>query len=399
MPPEFKFLTQYDPAAWDDLVASFPEPHVLQTWEWGQSKLRNGWSPVFCTWGAEPIRAVALVLMRQLPLGGFAARLRVMYAPKGPLLRNWEDVNLRAVVLDDLRSLAQRRGGIFIKIDPDVRIGGEFQAPSAQAVSGQAPQANAGGAGQVVSAELSQRGWIYSAEQVQFRNTMVIDLTPTEEVLLARMKQKTRYNIRLAQRKGVNVRVATTADLGLLFRMYAETSLRDGFVIREEGYYQDLWGIFIRAQSSFSQTEANLRPYAEALVAEAGGEPIAGLVVFRFARRAWYMFGMSRLQQREKMPNYLLQWEAMRRAKAAGCVVYDLWGAPDDLNEDDPMWGVYRFKEGLGGEVVRHLGAWDCPVRPLYYRLYTQTLPRVLDWMRQRGKTHTQQSIHDAEKG
>jgi lipid II:glycine glycyltransferase (peptidoglycan interpeptide bridge formation enzyme) len=120
---------------------------------------------------------------------------------------------------------------------------------------------------------------------------------------------------------------------------------------------------------------------------------VAGVVIFRFAGRAWYMQGMSGLAHREKMPNYLLQWEAIHRAKAAGCRIYDLWGAPDEFSEHDSMWGVYRFKEGLGGQVVRHIGAWDLPVQPLAYKIYTQTLPRLLDVMRRKGKQRTRRLV------
>ena len=95
---------------------------------------------------------------------------------------------------------------------------------------------------------------------------------------------------------------------------------------------------------------------------------------------------MSREAHREKMPNYLLQWEAMQRAKAAGCQFYDLWGAPDVFNESDSMWGVFRFKQGLGGQVVRTLGAWDYTPRPFWYKMYSEVIPRVLDVMRSRGK-------------
>jgi lipid II:glycine glycyltransferase (peptidoglycan interpeptide bridge formation enzyme) len=98
---------------------------------------------------------------------------------------------------------------------------------------------------------------------------------------------------------------------------------------------------------------------------------------------------MSRQAHREKMPNYLLQWEAIRRAKAAGCTTYDLWGAPNVFSEDDPLLGVFRFKLGLGGSVVRTIGAWDFPVRPLAYKLYAQVLPRLLERMRRRGKAET----------
>jgi peptidoglycan pentaglycine glycine transferase (the first glycine) len=173
--------------------------------------------------------------------------------------------------------------------------------------------------------------------------------------------------------------------------MYAETAIRDGFVIREEAYYKSVWGTFLRPDSELASQKT--LPVMEPLIAEVRNEPVAGLLLFRFASRAWYIYGMSRDLHREKMPNYLLQWEAIRRAKWAGCQLYDLWGAPDTFSEEDPMWGVFRFKEGLGGQVVRTLGAWDLPLRPGYYRLYTRILPRLLDLMRKRGKARTRENL------
>ena len=134
-------------------------------------------------------------------------------------------------------------------------------------------------------------------------------------------------------------------------------------------------------------------PFTEPLIAEVNNEPVAANFVFYFAGRAYYVYGMSRDAHREKMPTYLLQWEAMKRAKAKGCIVYDLWGAPDVFDESDSMWGVYRFKEGLGGKVVRTLGAWDFAPNPLWYKMYSEIIPRVLDVMRVRGKTKTRQAL------
>jgi peptidoglycan pentaglycine glycine transferase (the first glycine) len=159
-------------------------------------------------------------------------------------------------------------------------------------------------------------------------------------------------------------------DLPLLYEMYVETSIRDGFVIRPKDYYHDTWGTFI---------EAGL---AQPLVAEVGGEPVAMVIIFRFAQRAWYVYGASRAVHREKMPNHLLQWEAMRWAQEQGCAVYDMWGAPEVPDESDPLWGVYRFKQGFGGEFVRHIGAWDFPVSRLGYWLYTVVMPNLLAAMR-----------------
>jgi peptidoglycan pentaglycine glycine transferase (the first glycine) len=356
---------------WDRLIAQLPDPHILQTGEWGRLKSQYGWrsSPLSWPAGAPTPGAAALVLERSLRAGPFTLPLRVLYVPKGPLL-DWRDRALRGRALDEIQSLARARGAIFVKIDPDVIVG--------TGLPGENPPDPLGAE---VSCELGERGWRSSAEQIQFRNSMWIDLRLSEEDLLARMKPKMRYNLRLAEKKGVCVRAGAEPDLGLLYQMYAETSVRDGFAIRGEGYYRAVWSAFLQASM------------ADILIAEVEGEPVAAVVVMRFERRAWYLYGMSRAAHREKMPNVLLQWHAMRRAKAAGCAVYDLWGAPDEFNELDPMWGVYRFKEGLGAQVVRTLGAWDYPVHPHLYRWYTQILPKILGVMRRRGIQETHHRV------
>ncbi|MGW8251669.1 MAG: lipid II:glycine glycyltransferase FemX, partial [Anaerolineales bacterium] len=375
-----------DPEGWNRLIASLPEAHVLQTWEWGSVKSRFGWEPIYCIWtragerialqhtlpaAHDSIVGAALVLRRTASVRGIRVPLRILYAPKGPLLADWGDQSLRERVLADLAGLARRSGAMMLKVDPDVQMG--------KGVPG-SPLAADNRTGTDVRDALGNLGWIYSEDQVQFRNTVIVDLRPSSEDLLGRMKQKTRYNVRLAERKGVRVREGSLGDLDLLYQMYAETSLRDGFVIRDAGYYEAVWRTFMAAG------------IAEALIAEVEQIPVAAIILFKFANKSWYFYGMSRQAHREKMPNHLLQWEAMRRAKSAGCLSYDLWGAPDNFDESDPLWGVYRFKEGFAGEVVRHLGAWDLPVRPALYRFYTRLLPRILDRMRRRGMARLEQT-------
>ncbi len=370
------------PQEWNRLVAGLPGPHLLQTWEWSQVKAKYGWQALPFVWPAPAgARAAAMVLKRSLPVAGFARRMAVFYIPKGPLL-DWSDADLRRGVLEDLQAFARRQGAIFLKIDPDVVLG--------MGIPG-SPEAIEEPAGEEVRSDLARRGWQFSQDQVQFRNTVLVNLRPSEEEMLERMKQKARYNVRLAARKGVVVRPAASADLPSLYRMYAETSVRDGFIIREEGYYQTVWRTFIQQPSSTSPLSDV--PFSEPLIAEVDGQPVAAVSVFYFAGEAYYLFGMSCDAHREKMPNALLQWEAMRRAKAYGCRSYNLWGAPDEFNEADGLWGVFRFKEGLGGTVMRTIGAWDFPASPLLYKLYTQVLPRLLDVMRWRGRRHTRQSI------
>ena len=375
---------------WNSLISGLPRPHLLQTHEWGQVRRSYGWEPLYAVWEADGSfqlhsegtlpdaharqpEAAALILKKTVIRRGFAARLSILYAPKGPLL-DWTNEPLRRRVLADLQSLAKKNGAIFLKIDPDLVLGtglpgSEEEMPDAE--------------GQAAAADLERSGWRLSADQVQFKNTVMLDLSASEEQILERMKQKTRYNIRLAAKKGVSVRVGTPADFPMLYRMYAETAVRDGFVIRDAGYYTNLWQTFTREEE----------PRAEPLIAEVEGQPVGAILLFMFARRAYYLQGMSSGAHREKMPSHLLQWEAIRRAKAAGCTLYDLWGAPDEFAESDRMWGVYRFKEGFGGQVVRTPGAWDYPPNRLWYRLYSQVMPRLLERMRRRGRERTRQSL------
>jgi peptidoglycan pentaglycine glycine transferase (the first glycine) len=298
---------------------------------------------------------------------------------------DWSMGPLRSRVLDDLQAFARKQGAIFLRSDPDVMLG--------TGVPGDEDATEDKG-GEAVLTDLKRRGWAFTSDQVQFRNTVWLDISVPEAEMLARMKQKTRYNVRLAQKKGVTVRVGTRADLPMLYKMYAETSVRNGFVIRDESYYRTVWETFLRpSDRSAPESAIPNQPSAESLIAEVDGAAVAAVFNFWFAGRAYYLYGMSLEIQRERMPNYLLQWEAMKHAQARGCQVYDLWGAPDKFQEDDPLWDVFRFKQGWGGRVVRTLGAWDYPVSPMWYGLYTRIIPRILDVMRARGNRRTQQTL------
>jgi len=352
-----------DPQTWHEALLTLPRPHVLQSWPWGEFKGRHGWMPrrlLFIENGQT--RAVAQVLRRRLP----RLPLSVLYVPKGPVLDDYGDSWLLEEVLTTLEGLARQEKAVFVKIDPDV----DWPPVPPEALA-DPPYPSDSLAGQV-TATLHRRGWRFSGEQIQFRNTVYLDLTLAEEELLARMKSKTRYNIRLARRKGVVVRPGDEGDLSLFYRLYAETSARDGFIIRPYEYYRDAWSTFLRAGM------------AHLLLAWYENEPLAGLMLFRFGPTAWYMYGASSTRHRNRMPNHLLQWEAIRWAKAQGCTIYDMWGAPDVFHESDPMWGVYRFKAGFGGQVVRHIGAYDYPVSRSLYWLYTVLMPRLLALLRAR---------------
>lgn len=350
-----------DRAEWDAAVSSLPQSHVLQTWDWGEFKSHWGWQPVRLLYedDGHPL-AAAQALWRKLP----RLPLFVAYVPKGPLL-DYEDIPLLAQVLSELERQAQQRRSLFIKIDPNVWLGhGPEDAPPLPIA-------------QAVTALFQERGWRPSAEQIQFKNTLITDLRPGEHNLLAQMKSKTRYNIRLTGRRGVSIHRGSETDLITFYELYSETSQRDGFLIRPQAYYLDLWAQFMRAGR------------ASLLLAEKDGEIIAGLMLFHFGPTAWYMYGASSNRYRNLMPNHRLQWEAMRLAKQLGCTEYDMWGAPDRFDESDPMWGVYRFKAGFGGKTMRGIGAYDYASSPWLYWIYTVIMPTVLTLMRRRHKKGT----------
>jgi lipid II:glycine glycyltransferase (peptidoglycan interpeptide bridge formation enzyme) len=353
------FKLERSPIVWQQALSRLPYAHALQSWAWAQFKSRWGWEALPLTmtvagnnWEAA---AAAMVLKRRIP----RLPLSILYVPKGPAL-DYRDAPLRRQVLAQLEQLARRERAIFIKIDPEVVRSWGLEDERVSPL------------GKAFERDLTERGWRPSDDQVQFRNTVELPLDGTEEQLLAAMKPKTRYNIRLAERKGVVVRQGSPADFPAIAEMYLETAARDGFTVRPREYYLDGWTSLYEAQMA--------RP----LIAEVEGRPVAAVILVRFGDRAIYMYGASRNEARERMPNYLLQWEAIRWARAAGCRVYDLWGAPDEFDESDRLWGVWRFKAGFNGEVVRFIGAWDYPARPLWYRLYTQVIPRYLDFLRSR---------------
>lgn len=343
-----------DRATWDAALLGLPAPHVLQTWEWGAVKSQTGWSTrrILWTGGDGSPRAAASFLLRQLP----RLPIGVAYVPKGPVL-DWSDASVAEEVLAALELEARSRRAIFVKIDPDV-------SPD-------------GAVGRGLTDMLRRRGWLASAEQIQFRNTALLDLRPGEDVLLAGMKPKWRYNIRLAERRGVWVRKGTVEDLPTFYNLYQETGARDGFLVRPFAYYEHTWRTFMEPVDASA-------PSAHLLLAEVEGAAVAGLILFCFGSTAWYMYGASSDRQRQLMPNHLLQWEAMRLARGRGCRLYDLLGAPDVLQESDPMWGVWRFKEGFGASFAPHIGAWDYPVWRSRYWVYSSLMPRVLDRMRAR---------------
>jgi lipid II:glycine glycyltransferase (peptidoglycan interpeptide bridge formation enzyme) len=335
----FPLPTSASPAQWDaDLLAC--QGHLLQSWAWGELKSRVGWSVV----RLQVSNAAVQLLFRHLPLG-----LTLAYIPKGPLV-DWTNGEQCQALFAAMHVEAKKRRAIFLKVEPDI------WSPKLASDTSLATKA---------TEFLTESGFI-PADTIQPHTSLVIDLSHDEADILAAMKQKTRYNIRLAERKGVIVRQGSAADVATFHRLALVTAARDGFGVHSRDYYQ-------AACDLFSPDHCVL------LVAEFEGQPLATLMAFRQGREAYYFYGASANEHRNLMAPYLLQWTAMRWAKSQGCTRYDLWGIPDAdpaileaefEQRHDGLWGVYRFKRGFGGQWLQSVGAFDYVYYPLLYRLY-----------------------------
>lgn len=332
--------TDIPPQEWDRFVAAHPQAHILQTALWGDLKGAFGWHTERVALVADgQVQAAALMLCRRFP-GGLG---RLAYVPRGPLV-DWGDQAQTEALLEALQALARARGALALTVEPDL----PDEPPWRERLTALGLQ----------PAPLGS---------IQPRRTLVVDLGQSEEAILAAMKPKTRYNIRLAARKGVTVREGRPSDLEGFHRLMAVTAARNRFGIHAPAYYDRAFGLFVP------------RGWARLFIAEVGQEPVAAALVFALPPRAWYFYGASSDAHREKMPTYLLHWEAMRWARSVGCTRYDLWGVPDEeeerleadfISRQNGLWGVYRFKRGFGGRLTRSVGAWDRPLYPLLYRFY-----------------------------
>jgi peptidoglycan pentaglycine glycine transferase (the first glycine) len=334
---------------WDGWLGRSPGGgHMLQSYRWGEFKRRLGWRPIRLVLerGGEVAGVGQFLVRATLPVPGV-----LMYCTKGPWLP-WDDEEAVRVFFRGVVEVAAREGAHTVKIEPEV------------------PEGHEG-----VKATLREIGFRKARYDLNFGNTAIVDLSPSEEELLARMKAKTRYNARLAARKGVEV--VEPEDFGEAFETFY--SWMRGLAERKEGFHM------VRPREYFYDVMRTMHEAGQGrfFFATHDGEPLAGIYVVTSAQKCWYMYGASGTKKRNLMPNYLLHWEGMKWAKRRGIAHYDMGSVPklEDRNEDDPYYGVYKFKAGFGVEEVEFLGCLDLPVgraraaawyklEPLYYRLY-----------------------------
>lgn len=310
---------------WKQTLGQFPEAHLLQSAEWGKLKSNFGWKPVWLNSGG----CSAQILFKSLPAG-----MSIGYIPKGPLgtpdLSFWRD----------LLEVGKDHRGIMIKIEPDDNddLTKWSDAPTQ----------------------------LIPSNPIQPARSILLDLSVDEKLILDRMKQKTRYNIHLAEKKEITI--VPSDDIRAFYDLMIRTGDRDGFGIHSYEYYQKAYDLF------------SVNGHCILLTARYAGMDLAAVMLFTNGHRCWYFYGASTDIERNRMPVYLLQWEAIRWAKQQGCILYDLWGIPDHpaeileeqfMNRSDGLWGVYRFKRGFGGKIMQTPQTMDLVIQPLLYKMFT----------------------------
>lgn len=347
-------IVHFSPAQqheWNRFVARDSSFALLQSWEWGTFKEKMGWKAYrIATVAQDEIRAAAQVLVRSF-LGG---RISMMYVPRGPL-GNWLDEAVFPTLRGELDRLARDHRAVFLRLEP----ASPFEPNHAAA--------------------LKRYGFRSSAYTNQPRATLTLDLTPEPDEILAGMQQKTRYNIRYAQKKGLVVHEGGYNDLPTFYRLMQITARRGGFPPRTLEYYQKEWETF----ASSNQIRLFLALYE--------GKVIAANISVIFGQKAAYLHGASSGEHSNLQPNSLLMWKAIEWAKANHCSLFDLWGIPDEVGQAawegrelpdadrlDGLWGVYRFKRGFSHSIVYYLGAYDYVYSPALYAVIHQLTTAAL---------------------
>lgn len=310
----------------DAFVAAHPRGHYMQTSRYGLSRPDYHWDGLLLKNEQGVIEASVALHSRPVRFLG----RKLFYAPRGPIFTSAEA--FRAII-QAAKEFALARGGYLLRIDPAIE---EEDTAFRQ-------EAEAMGFRFDVRSDYStfQARCVYQ--------TNLAGLTP--EQLMSRFHSKTRYNIRLAVRRGVQVREGSRTDLPVFIRMMEQTAQRDDFTARSEAF--------------FAQLLDGMGEDACLLLAEKDGQVLAGVIEVFMGKKAWYAFGCSFSQGRENMPNFLLQWEMLRRALERGCTIFDFQGVEGPPTPDNPHYGLHRFKQGFDAQYVKYAGQLDLTLRPV----------------------------------
>lgn len=313
-------------------LQSHPKGHFMQSPEWAE--IKSAWENEVITVEDEKgeIKGAMSVLIRKLPVLGYT----MMYSPRGPVCDPHDEETMRQLV-GKAKQLAKKHKSYALKMDPDIEIEDtEFEAIAKK-----------------IGFKV-MRG-LKNYEGIQPRFVFRLDLRgKTEEELMQNFHNKTRYNIRLSERKGVEIRVGGREDVADFHKIIVETGIRDKFVVRNRAYYESVYD--------------KLGPeHVRVFMAYYEGKPIAGTIAILYGNKCWYLYGASSNENRNLMPNYLLQWSMIKWALESGCDIYDFRGVPGNIDESNHMAGLYKFKVGFKGKFTEFVGMLDYVFNPVVY--------------------------------
>ena len=313
---------------YDAFVRAHPKGHFMQTRAWGAHKSSWKWVGILCRGEDGAVKGSFGILVRRIPMTPWS----LMYGARGPV---WDEGDLDTLgqLIAEAKKVAAEERAYCFKLDPDV--------PSSDTALREA---------------LLQMGFAPPSENKNFESIQpryVFRLFLNgrgEDEIFASFESKTRYNLRLAERKGVEVKVCGPELLPDFCRIMNETGERDRFIVRNEAYFRSMM--------------EHLGEDARLYMAFYEGAPIAGTLAIHFGDKVWYLYGASSNAHRNVMPNYLLQWKLICWAVETGSRIYDFRGVSGDTSPDNPLYGLYRFKKGFNGEFTEFLGEFELTVRP-----------------------------------
>ena len=327
----YELITQDTLQEYEEFVQSHPKGNFAQSYLWGKQKPAWIWKAIAVRGEDGKIKGSMAVMIRKMPM----VKKTLMYACRGPVC-DLDDRETFSQLLEGAKALAKEHGSYVIKIDPDVPSSNEEFARMLRSFGFKSKEG----------------GKNFEAIQPKYVFRLNVD-GKTEGEVQADFHQKWRYNIRVAVKKGVEVKICGKEMVPAFADLMLTTGVRDGFVTRQPEYFEAMLD--------------NLGEHCRLYMAFHEGQPIAGTLAIHYGDKVWYLYGASSNEHRNLMPNYLLQWEMIRWALETRCRVYDFRGVSGDVSEDNPLYGLYRFKKGFGGEFTEFVGEMDLVLKKGVY--------------------------------
>lgn len=410
------FIENVEKRKFNSFIEEHDLGHFLQTSEWGEFKSLHEWD--MHRVGIEvdgKLEGCSLLLSRNVPI----INKKILYAPRGFIIDYNNDYLLKEFI-HNIKLYAKKIGAIFVRIDPYIkRLERDLEG---DIVSG--GENNEWIIEKLKNTGLVHKGFDLNFNGVQPRFAMRLDISKSIDKVLGSFHSKTRYNIRLAERKGIEIEEGSKDDLVRFEEIMRVTGERDGFITRPLSYFKEMYDVlvptnrmklflakyniekgmknvreelekensnFLKLNKQFEESEdkekkqkiehkiticsdrikrleANLKSLEEEKKSQPDGLIISGTILMITGKKAWYLYGASDNLYRNLMPNYLIQWEMIKWAKERGCTLYDFRGISGDLSEENHLYGLYKFKKGFNPEFTEYIGEFDLIInKPLYF--------------------------------